>query len=223
MKILAIIPARSGSKSIKDKNILSYKGKPLLAHSIVISKKSRFIDHTIVSTDSKKYKKIAEKYGAEVPFLRPKSISNSKSLDIEFIKHCCNFFKKKNSAPEIVILLRPTTPNRDIKVLDSGIKYFLKNIKKYDSMRSVSAFNQPPQKMFQIKNKVLAGFFDNVYKGEYHSLPRQSFPKAYLPNGYIDIFKTSFFMNKKNKLFGKILPYVTLETLDIDEKNDFKK
>ena len=95
MKILAIIPARSGSKSIKDKNIVSYKGKPLLAHSVLVAKKSSKIDRIIVSTNSKKYKKIAEAYGAEVPFLRPNKISSSKSLDAEFIKHCCFFFDKK--------------------------------------------------------------------------------------------------------------------------------
>ena len=95
MKILAIIPARSGSKSIKNKNIVQYKGKPLLAHSILTAKDSSKIDKVIVSTDSTYYKKIAENYGAEVPFLRPKKISSSKSIDIDYIKHCCNFLKKK--------------------------------------------------------------------------------------------------------------------------------
>ena len=90
-------------------------------------------------------------------------------------------------------------------------------------MRSVSVFNQPPQKMFQITNKKLIGFFDDKYKGEYHCLPRQSFPKAYLPNGYIDIFKPQYFMNNQNKLYGRMLPFITEEILDIDEKKDFKK
>ena len=224
MKILAIIPARSGSKSIKDKNIVSYKGKPLLAHSVLVAKKSSKIDRIIVSTNSKKYKKIAEAYGAEVPFLRPNKISTSKSLDAEFIKHCCFFLIKNNYIPDVVVLLRPTTPNRDIKVIDKGINYFLKNLKKYDSMRSVSIFNQPPQKMFQIKKNSLIGFFNNFYRGEYHSKPRQEFPITYLPNGYIDAFKTDYFIKKKNnELFGKMLPFITKETLDIDEKRDFKK
>jgi N-acylneuraminate cytidylyltransferase len=224
MKILAIIPSRSGSESIKDKNILTYKDKPLLAHSIFAAKKSSKINKIIVSTDSKKYKKIAESYGADVPILRPKKISSSKSLDVELIKHCCIFFRKKNYIPDLVVLLRPTTPNRNIKILDKGINHFIKNFKEYDSMRSVSLFNQPPHKMFQIKNNSLVGFFDKSYSGEYHSRPRQEFPKTFLPNGYIDIFKPNFFMNKKNnELFGKILPFITEETLDIDEKKDFKK
>ncbi len=90
-------------------------------------------------------------------------------------------------------------------------------------MRSVSIFNQPPQKLFQIKDNRLIGFFDKYLGGEYHSKPRQNFPNTYLPNGYIDAFKPDFFMKKKNKLFGKILPFITEEILDIDEKKDFKK
>ena len=222
-KVLAIIPARSGSKSIKDKNIKIYKGKPLLAHSIDIAKRSSIIDKIIVSTDSKKYKKISEKFGAEVPFLRPKKISSNKSLDIDFIKHCYNYCKSLNYFPDIIILLRPTSPNRKVKILDKKIKHFLKNFKKYDSMRSVSIFNQPPQKLFQIKNNRLMGFFDKYLKGEYHGKPRQNYPKTYLPNGYIDAFKPKFFTNKNDQLFGKILPFITDEILDIDEKKDLKK
>jgi CMP-N,N'-diacetyllegionaminic acid synthase len=222
MKILAIIPARSGSKSIKNKNIILYKRKPLLAHSILAAKNSKKIDKVIVSTDSTYYKILAESYGAEVPFLRPKKISSSKSLDIQYIKHCCNFLEKKNYYPGIVVLLRPTTPNRNVKILDKGIKYFLKNINKFDSMRSVSIFNQPPHKMFKIKNNRLVGFFDDYLKGEYYSQPRQIFPQTYLPNGYIDIYKPSFFLNKKKDLCGRILPFITEETIDIDDKNDLK-
>ena len=222
MKILAIIPARSGSKSIKNKNIVSFRGKPLLAHSVLSAVNSSKIDKVIVSTDSTYYKKVAESYGAEVPFLRPKKFSSSKSLDIEYIKHCCNFLRKLKYFPEIVVLLRPTTPNRKVMVIDKGIKYFLKNINKFDSMRSVSFFNQPPFKMFKIKNNRLVGFFDNQLKGEYFSQPRQNFPQTYLPNGYIDIYKPSFFLNKKNNLCGRILPFITEETLDIDEKKDLQ-
>lgn len=223
MKILAIIPARSGSKSIKNKNIVKYKGKPLLAHSILVAKASSNINRIILSTDSHQYKNIGKKFGAEVPFLRPKNISLERSLDIEYIKHCCNFLKKEDYIPDIIVLLRPTTPNRNVKVIDKGIKYFLKNKKKYDSMRSVSPFNQPPQKMLKIKNKRLVGFFDDYINGEYFSEPRQNFPKTYLPNGYVDIHKPNFFMNSKNnRLCGRILPFITEETNDIDEKKDLK-
>ena len=220
-KILAIIPARLGSKSIKDKNIINYKGKPLIYHSIRAALKSKLINRVIVSTDSKKYQKISEKFGAEVPFLRPKKFCTDNSLDFDFIFHATKFFIKKKYYPDLVVLLRPTTPNREISVVDKGIKFFIKNLDSYDSMRSVSEFNQPVQKFFMIKNNILKGFFDQNLKGEYHAYPRQKFSKAYLPNGYVDIFKPKFFLKKK-KLYGKMYPFLTKDTLDIDYKKDLK-
>ena len=88
-------------------------------------------------------------------------------------------------------------------------------------MRSVSEFNQPAQKLFMIKNNRLKGFFDENLSGEYHAHPRQKFPKPYLPNGYLDVFKPKFFLKKK-KLYGKMCPFLTKNTLDIDYKKDLK-
>jgi len=222
MNIVAIIPARKGSKSIKNKNIINYKGKPLIYHSIKTALKSKLINTVVVSTDSKKYQSMVIKFGASAPFLRPNKYSNDNSSDRDFIIHASKFLISKNNYPDLIVLLRPTTPNRDIKIVNKGIKLFIKNFKKYDSMRSVSKFNQPPQKLFMIKNKTLKGFFDKVLKGEYHSRPRQKYTKTYLPNGYIDILKPSFFLNNKNKLWGKIQPFLTNETLDIDIQSDLK-
>ena len=222
LKILAIIPARSGSKSIKDKNIISYKGKPLIYYSIKTALKSKIIDKVIVSTNSKKYKKMSIKFGAEAPFLRPKKISSGSSLDYDYILHATKYLiKKAIYNPDLIVLLRPTTPNRETYIVDRGIRFFIKNFKNYDSMRSVSEFNQPVQKLFEIKNKRLKGFFDKDYKGEYHAFPRQKFPKSYLPNGYVDIFKPRYFLNNKN-LHGKMCPFITEDTLDIDNKKDLK-
>ena len=225
MNIVAIIPARKGSKSIKDKNIANYNKKPLLYYSINTALKIKLIDKVIVSTDSKKYKLLAEKYGAKVPFLRPKKYSGDKSLDREFLIHAYNFLKKKeNYNVDLFVLLRPTTPNRKLSVVKKGINFFLKNLRTSTSMRSVSLFSQPPQKFFNIKRKYLKGLFDKTLKGEYHSWPRQNYKKTYLPNGYIDILKPSFFANKKKELFGKkILAFVTPETNDIDVKIDLLK
>lgn len=221
LKILSIIPARSGSKSIKNKNIILYKGKPLIYHTIKAAKKSKYINRVLVSTDSIKYQKIALKFGAEAPFLRPKNISLDNSHDKDLVIHALKFFLKKNYFPDFVIFLRPTTPNRNPKVIDDAIKYFYKN-KKFDSLRSVCKVNQPPQKMFQLKGKILIGFFAGILKNEYHSFPRQKFPQALLPNGYIDILKPSFFFKKRDgSFFGKkILAYLTERTLDIDVKED---
>ena len=220
-KIIAIIPARSGSKSIKDKNIVRYKGKPLIYHTIRDALKSKLISRVIVSTDSKKYQKMSEKFGAEVPFLRPKKFSNDNSVDYDYISHATKFLIREKYYPDLIVLLRPTTPNREILVVDKGIKFFIKNLNSYDSMRSVSEFNQPAQKLFMINKNRLKGFFDKNLSGEYHAQPRQKFPKPYLPNGYLDVFKPKFFLEKK-KLYGKMCPFLTKNTLDIDYKKDLK-
>lgn len=224
LKILAIIPARSGSKSIVNKNIIPYKGRPLIYHTIKASLNSKCINRVLVSTDSKRYQNIAKKFGAEAPFLRPKKISQDNSHDKDLVFHALQYLLRESYFPDLIIFLRPTTPNRNPKIIDKGIKYYLKNITKFDSMRSVSSANQPPQKLFYIKGKKLIGFFNKNLKGEYHSLPRQNFPQAYLPNGYVDILKPKFFFKKrKNVFFGnKILAYFTERTLDIDVKEDLK-
>ncbi|MBD1143996.1 acylneuraminate cytidylyltransferase family protein [Pelagibacterales bacterium SAG-MED33] len=225
MNIVAIIPARKGSKSVRNKNIAIYKNRPLIYHSIKTALDIELIDRIIVSTNSEKYRKIAKSYGAEAPFLRPEYISKNTSLDRDFLKHAYNFLKlKEDYKTDLFILLRPTTPNRKKNVLINGIKFFLKNIHKADSMRSLSLFNQPAEKFFYKQGMFLKGYFDKTLKGEYHSLPRQKFNKTYLPNGYIDILKPNYFLNKKKRLFGKkILAYITEETTDIDTKNDFLK
>ena len=96
MKNLAIIPARGGSKGLKNKNILKFNNKPLLAWSIIAAKKSKLFSKIIVSTDSKKIAVIAKKYGAEVPFLRPKKLSSDRSKSVDLVIHALDFYKKKN-------------------------------------------------------------------------------------------------------------------------------
>lgn len=224
MKIIALIPARKGSKSVKDKNIKIYNNKPLIYHSIKIAKKSKLISRVIVSTNSLKYANLALKFGAEVPFLRPWKFSTDKSLDYEWISHATRFLlEKENYLPDIVLLLRPTTPNRDIVVINKAIKFFLKNYHNVTSMRSVSLFSQPPQKFMQIKKGFLKGFFDKWLKFDYTNYPRQFYPETYLPNGYVDILKPSFFLRNKTLHGNKVLPFITEQTLDIDLEKDFIK
>ena len=223
MKIIAVIPARSGSKSLKNKNIHTYKNKPLIYHSIKLAQRSKYIDRILVSTDSKKYMEISKKFGAEVPFLRPKKISKDSSTDLEWAKHLVKYLKKtENYSADLIVHLRPTTPNRDLIIFNNGIKFFLKNFKKVNGMRSVSVMNQPPQKMFMIKKNLLIGYFNKTLKGEYYNLPRQVYEKCYMPNGYIDIIKPSYFLKKDSLMGNKILGYLTPHTLDIDTKEDFK-
>lgn len=224
MKILCLIPARSGSKSLPHKNIKLLNNKPLLAYSIEQAKNSKYNMRIIVSTDSKEYSDIANKYGAETPFLRPKEISQDNSTDFEFIKHAIEWLKEnENYYPDIILQLRPTQPDRKVSDIDKCLDIFIENYNSIDSLRTVVEIEKSPYKMYTIsENKLLPMF--NSYNGkiEPYNMGRQYLPKAYLHNGYIDILKPELI--KKNMISGEnIYPYVMNknDTIDIDTIEDW--
>ena len=137
--IVALIPARCGSKGIIDKNIKLYKDLPLFVHSINIAKESKYIKDVYVSTDSLDYQNIAIKYNAKVTPLRPHNISCDLSPDIDTFNFFINkvFIDNNNEVPDMIVHLRPTYPNRSIKLLDNCIEEFIKNYDNYDSLRTV--------------------------------------------------------------------------------------
>lgn len=232
MNILAIIPARSGSKGIPNKNIKSFKGKPLIYWSIKQAIESEYINKIIVSTDSKKYANIANLYGAEVPFLRPKNISNDLSTDYEFIEHCLRWLKSDTKYyPDIIVQLRPTYPTRTVTKIDETIKLFIDKYDDYDSLRTVIPLNKSPYKMYRIINNQLKPLFQvavsnngNIIYEPYNQC-RQILPQCYLHNGYIDILKPHIVINKKTISGSKILPYVMnqKDIDDIDTIEDWRK
>ena len=147
MKILCIIPARSGSKGIKNKNIKSFKDKPLLAWSIEQAKKCNYAEQIkiVVSTDSNEYASIAKEFGAEVPFLRPVEISDDHSTDQEFINHTIDWYNKNQDyQPDIILQLRPTQPCRKISDINKCLDIFIANFNQYDSLRTVVEFRKIP-------------------------------------------------------------------------------
>jgi len=228
MKILCLIPARSGSKGVPNKNIKLLGNKPLLAWSIEQALASKRVANMriIVSTDSEEYQKIAQKWGAEVPFLRPAKISQDLSTDYEFIKHALDWLElNENYIPDIILQLRPTQPCRKVEDIDKCLDIFIKNISEYDSLRSVIEFEKSPYKMYTIDDNILIPFYREVegIKEPYNEC-RQKLPKTYLHNGYIDIFKTSIFKDKT--ISGhKIYPYLMnkFDTIDIDTLDDWNK
>ena len=126
IQLLVIIPARAKSKKLKNKNIRRLGGHPLIAYSIALAKMTEGIDKVIVSTDSKEYAEIAEKYGAEVPFLRPKQLSQDSSTDYDFMSHAVKWFDDNTSAvPDFWIHLRPTTPLRDPNIVKKAMSLIL--------------------------------------------------------------------------------------------------
>lgn len=218
--VWAVISARSGSKSIKDKNIYKLNKIPLLAYSIKAALISKSINKVLVSTNSEYYAKISKKYGAEVPFLRPKKISGSQSTDLELFKHLIKFYEKKEiNVPEILVHLRPTTPLRDPNVIDKAIKLFQSS--NFTALRSVHKNSSSVYKNFEISNFKLKQIFTRKNNIEESNLPRQQFPATYQANGYVDIIRKS--MIKKDIIHGnRVRSYITGVTADIDEESDLK-
>lgn len=223
VKILCIIPARSGSKGIKNKNIMDFNGKPLLVWSIEQAQKCKYNMKIVVSTDSNEYANISKKYGAEVPFLRPNNISADLSTDFEFIDHCIKWLKtNENYTCDIILQLRPTSPTRNIEDINKALQIFIKNRNKFDSLRSVIPFDKSPYKMYTLNNNILTPLFNEINNiQEPYNKPRQILPQCYLHNGYIDILNTSIL--NENTISGKnILPFIMEQNdnLDIDVISD---
>lgn len=213
-KFIALIPARIGSTRIKKKNIKILKGRPLIYYTIKASLKSRLISRTIVLTDSLKIENISKKYGAEVPFLRPKKISKSNTLMITTIKYALKKLKldEKNSNVYIV-LLPPTSPLRKAKDIDNACN-LIKNDNKADCL--VSTFevgeNNHPSKIMQTTDKYLKRLKYNKQL------------KYYIRNGPA-ILITKISRINKYLIGGKTLNFVMPEnrSIDINYLKDFKK
>ena len=206
----AIIPARSGSKSIKDKNLALLGGHPLIAYSIAWAELTESIDKVIVSTDSLEYAKIAEKYGAEVPFLRPKALSQDSSTDYDFMSHTVDWFDDNSKdSPDFWVHLRPTTPLRDPQVVKAAMT-LISDRQDATALRSGHLSPESPFKWLR-KNKEgfltsLNGIDTNLDK---YNGPRQDFPDVLIPNGYVDIVKSSFIKERKLLHGNKVLAFET--------------
>ena len=222
MNIIAVIPARGGSKGVSDKNIKLLAGKPLIAYSISAAIKSKLIDRVIVSTDSEKYASISKDYGAEVPFIRPNEYSGDDSTDYDFVKHLLDWLAKNGgNTPDYIIHLRPTTPLRDPSVLDNAIEKFMNNAEA-TSLRSAHEMPETAYKQFELEGK----YFKTICTGSFDlddaNNSRQSFPKTYTPNGYVDILRTSHILENHLLHGNRVMDYVTDFTIEVDTVDDFE-
>lgn len=218
-EIVAIIPARSGSKGIANKNIMAVAGHPLLAWSIAAARLSKHIDRVIVSTDSEKYAAVARKYGAEVPFLRPTIISTDAAQDIGFLFHALLWLAEhEGKVPSLVVHLRPTSPNRHPEIMDQAIEKFLEH-PEATSLCSAHEVAHPPCKYFTLNTD---GTFSGLMGEEFMSFPRQKCPKAYQGNGYIDILRTKQILETGNLYGTKRLAFLSPQCGDIDNETDLK-
>lgn len=219
--IIAIIPARGGSKGVSGKNIKKLGGYPLIAYSIVACRLAKKIDRVIVSTDSTEIAGIAESFGAEVPFMRPAELAQDNSSDLEFIEHAINWFgDHERIIPEYLVQIRPTTPLREPELIDSAILKIIEN-PNATSLRSVHEIRESPYKLLGINNDFLEGLFPDDPRPEYYNLPRQNFPPVYQPNGYVDIIKSETVLKLKTLHGPKILSFLTPDVGEIDNIDDF--
>lgn len=215
--IVAIIPARSGSKSLVDKNIKSLSGHPLIAYSIAVAKMSKTIDRVIVSTNSQEYADIVKQYGAEAPFIRPDEYSTDTATDKDFLVHAMNWLNDhEKHVPEYWVHLRPTTPLRNIKIIDNAINKIIQN-KNATSLRSGHKAPESPLKWF-IKGK---DYFIGLIDGENYNLPKEAFEQVYIPDGYVDVIKASFVMNSQEIHGNKMIGFESPVCTEVDSVEEF--
>ena len=214
-KILAIIPARAGSKGIKNKNIIDLCGKPLLAYSIEAAKKSKYIDEVLVSTDGEQIAKIAKDYGAYVPFLRPKELASDTAKTIDGILHAVNYLQNNNEIYDVLVLLQPTQPLRTAKEVDAAIELFFD--KNEQALASISEVEDHP---LLVRTVLEDGTMKNLLD-ENSTCRRQDMPKFYRINGaiYINSIKE---LNEKTSFNDNPIPYIMdkKHAVDIDEEKD---
>ncbi len=213
-RILAIIPARGGSKGIKNKNIIKVNEKPLISWTIEASLNSAYISRTVVSSDDENIISVAKSLGCDTPFKRPKELAQDHTPSIDVVTHALK--KLKNF--DYVILLQPTSPLRDSEDIDKAIELMLE--KKSKSCASVTLVKKSPYWMYKINEKNLK--LTNIIKSDKEYLRRQDLPDVYALNGAIYINEVEE-LNKTQKLvsdktIGYIMPHA--KSLDIDNLED---
>lgn len=217
-RILAIVPARSGSKGLKNKNILLVNNKPLLGYTGDFIKKNKFIDESVISTDSTKYQLLAKKYGLDTFFLRSKKLSKSRISDYEVIKDTLMKSEKHyNNKFDIIIYLQPTSPYRESKDLISALNTLLN--RKLDSIWSVSEVDLKFHPLKQLVFNKKLNFFHRAGK---EVIARQQLSKTYIRNGVFYIITRECITKHKSIMGKKSQGYViTKRCFNIDDKNDF--
>ena len=227
IEVLAIIPARGGSKGIPRKNVKKFAGYPLIAYSIVAAKQSSLVTRVIVSTEDEEIAEVARQYGAETPFLRPMELAQDETTDLPVFVHALNWSEKNEGYhPEIVVQLRPTSPVRPISCVDDAIRILISH-PSADSVRGVVPAGQNPHKMWLIDEKTerMTPLLKVDGVKEPFNAPRQKLPPVWWQTGHIDVIRTQTIL-KKGSLSGDYILPCKIDskfTIDIDNPFDWKK
>ncbi|MDD3948650.1 MAG: acylneuraminate cytidylyltransferase [Anaerolineaceae bacterium] len=223
-EVLALIPARGGSKGIPRKNLRDFAGAPLIAYSIAAAKQAERVTRVIVSTDDPEIADVARAWGAEVPFMRPAQFAQDDSTDLPVFEHALEWLEQnENYMPDIVIQLRPTSPVRPIGLLDQAVELLLEH-PEVDCVRGVVPSVQNPFKMWQIDSEGrLTQLLEVAGLREPYNAPRQALPQTYWQTGHIDAIRSNTILAKHSLTGDIILPLLIdpLYTVDIDTPDDF--
>lgn len=222
-EMIALIPARSGSKGVKDKNLQCVQGYPLLAYAIAAAAISPSISRILVSTDSREYAEIAAYYGAEAPFLRPAQLALDTSPDIEFVEHAIQWlYQHEGKVPEYFIHLRCTFPVRDKAVVEEAVRR-MKADPLATSLRSAHKVRECPYKWF---NRGAEGYLTPLIKGmtaDKANMPRQGFEPVYAPDGNVDVLRTEYIISTGLLHGDRVACYLTPDGVDVDELRDLER
>ncbi len=222
MKIITIIPARGGSKSLPKKNILLLNGKPLLSHSIDYSLKSKLVSSTVVSTDMTEIADIAKQSGASVPFLRPNELARDDTRDYPVIRHALDFFESQGHIFDFYILLRPTSPLRPPGLIEEAFEIFKNNIKA-SSVRSMAKIKEHPYRAWkQDTDGSVSGFIET--KPEPYNIPRQELPELFFQTGDIEVVRRETILSGSisgDSVYPLIIKHEDM--IDIDSKSDLDR
>lgn len=218
-RILGIIPARAGSKGLPRKNILPILGKPLIAWTIEEARSSKYLDKIIVSTESDEIAGISKKYGAEVPFKRPKDLATDEAKVIDVIFHARDFFAKKNIYYDFILLLQPTSPLRKAEDIDGCIELCFR--RKANACVSVTEPDKSPYWTYLLNSE---GKMRPLIKTGGTTARRQDLPKVYILNGAVYIAKSKWLEKERTFVTKETLGYFMPKerSLDIDTEIDFK-
>ena len=222
-KIVALIPARSGSKRVPDKNIRPLEGHPLIAYSITAALQSGIFTDVIVSTDSKRYAEIAAYYGADVPFLRPPEISGDVSPDIEWIQYTLKKLQDEGRAYDCFSILRPTSPFRLPETIQRAWQVFSEQTG-IDSLRAVEKCQQHPGKMWVVRaNRMMPLLPLGPPDQPWHSSQYPSLPEIFVQNASLEIAWTHVVMEGKTIAGNVLVPFLTedYEGFDVNSEYDW--
>ncbi len=224
-KVLVIVPARGGSKSIPRKNVRPFAGHPLLAYSIAAGRQARSVGRVLVSTDDDEVAEVARRYGAETPFLRPAELSGDETPDLPVFEHALAWLAREEGyRPTVVVQLRPTSPVRPPDCVDRAVQILLEH-PEADSVRGVVPSGQNPYKMWRLtEDGRMRPLLEDGYREPYN-MPRQALPPTYWQTGHIDAIRSTTILGKHSMSGEVILPLILdpRYTVDIDNLRDWER